>query len=239
VRVETIVVTSPRTHRVTARRLAELERRNRSLRVRQEEGVGFAAALNTGIRAAAAARVGFLLSDDWLDPRAVEACLASDADIVSTGLRGYAADGVSILEDIGRVPTLAEFHRQPTRERQASYLQHFFLLRRRAVLDAGGVDEAVGLTGPDDFDLVWTMLDRGASVSTIGEQLYNYRDHAGERLSLRSAEAQVRDLCRILDKHGIEGAERDEIIAWHASAYGRPFHVAVAERRDRAALGFA
>jgi glycosyltransferase involved in cell wall biosynthesis len=139
VRVETIVVTSPRTRPATVRHLAELERRHEGLRLRPEEGLGFAAALNTGIRAAAASRVGLLLSDDWLDPRAVEACLASDADIVSTGLRGYAADGVRVLNNICRVPTMEEFYRQPTRERQASYLKHFLLFRRRAVLDAGGV----------------------------------------------------------------------------------------------------
>ena len=100
--VETIVVTSPRTRASTIQELRELSRKYGNVRVLPEEGKGFAAALNTGIRAAPAARVGFLLSDDWLDPDAVEQCLGHDADIVSTGLRGRAADGVRILEQVSR-----------------------------------------------------------------------------------------------------------------------------------------
>ena len=94
----------------------------------------------------------------------------------------------------------------------------------------GGVDEQVGLTGPDDFDMIWTLLERGASVSIVPAQLYNYRDHGGERLTLRSVEAQVGDLRKILDKHGVHGEERARIIAWHSASYGLPYHIS-ADRR--------
>ena len=228
--VETIVVTSPRTRASTIRELRGLSRKHGSVRVLPEEREGFAAALNTGIRAATAARVGFLLSDDWLDPWAVEQCLGHDADIVSTGLCGRAEDGVRILEQVSRTTSLEEFRRLPSLERKASYLQHFFLFRKRALREVGGVDEQVGLTGPDDFDLIWTLLERGASVSIVPAQLYNYRDHGGERLTLRSADAQINDLRRILDKHGVRGEERDKIIAWHSAAYGLPYHLS-ADRR--------
>jgi len=136
--VEAIVVTSPRTRASTIRELRELRGKYGSVRVLPEEGEGFAAALNTGIRAATAARVGFLLSDDWLDPDAVEQCLGHDADIVSTGLRGRAADGVRILEEVSRTTSLEQFRRLPSLERKASYLQHFFLFRKRALREVGG-----------------------------------------------------------------------------------------------------
>ena len=219
--IETIVVTSPRTRASTIRELRELRGKYGSVRVLPEEGEGFAAALNTGIRAATAARVGFLLSDDWLDPDAVEQCLGHGADIVSTGLRGRGADGVRILEQVSRTTSL---------ERKASYLQHFFLFEKSVLREVGGVDEQIGLTGPDDFDMIWTLLERGASVSIVPAQLYNYRDHGGERLTLRSVEAQVGDLRKILDKHGVRGEERARIIAWHSASYGLPYHLS-ADRR--------
>jgi glycosyltransferase involved in cell wall biosynthesis len=200
------------------------------MRILPEERNGFAAALNTGIHVASAERVGFLLSDDWLDSRAVEQCVGHEADIVSTGLRGVADDGVQILDQLGRTPSLDEFRSLPSLERQASYLQHFLLFKKRALREVGGVDEQVGLTGPDDFDMIWTLLERGASVAIVAEQLYNYRDHSGERLSLRSVEAQVGDLRKILDKHGVHGAERAKIIAWHSAAYGLPCHLSVDRR---------
>jgi len=71
------------------------------------------------------------------------------------------------------------------------------------------------------------LLERGASVAIVAEQLYNYRDHVGERLTLRSAEVQVGDLRKILDKHGAHGEERAKIIAWHSAAYGGPYHLSV------------
>lgn len=220
---ETIVVTSPFTESGTLAHLAGLSQKNRGFMIVPQEGEGFAAAINTGIRAAEAPRVGFLLSDDWLEERAVEKCLAFDTDIVSTGFRGYDDDGRRILESISRTPSIQEFERLPTMERKASYLKHFLLFKRARLLEVGGVDETIGSTGPDDFDLPWTLLEHGATVSIVPEQLYNYRDHSGERLSLRNPESQVRDLEKILDKHGIQGTERDRIIQHHSLSYGRTY----------------
>src|SRR5262249_33120969 len=62
--------------------------------------------------------------------------------------------------------------------------------------------------------------------------LYNYRDHSGERLTLRSAQAQVDDLEKILDKHGVHGEERTQILAWHSVAYGLPYHLSVDRQAD-------
>jgi glycosyltransferase involved in cell wall biosynthesis len=231
---EVIVVTSPRTPASNARLLADLAGRHEGLRVMlQPPGAAFAGAINTGIRRASSGRVGFLLSDDWLDAAVVERCLPSSADIVSTGLKIYAADGATKLGE--RAMSLRGFESRATLEAKAHYLKHFFLFRNEALLAVGGVDEAVGLTGPDDFDLIWTLLEHGAAVGVAGEPGYNWRDHAGERLTLRDRAAQVRDLEKILDKHGVRGEERRRLIARHSRSYGAPWHVIARRSAGRAA----
>src|SRR5262249_25965847 len=156
-----------------------------NLRVMAEARPGFGAAINTGIRAARSQRVGFLLSDDWLEPSAVAECLPLDADIVSTGLTGYAADGRTALPGLSRTPTDARLAQRSPLEQRAAYLEPFFLFKRDGLLAAGGVDERIGLTGADDYDLIWTLLERGASVGVLPRRLYNYRDHFESRLTLR------------------------------------------------------
>jgi hypothetical protein len=51
----------------------------------------------TGIEAAHAPRVSLLFSDDWLDHRAVERCLAHDADIVSSDMAVFDETGTREL----------------------------------------------------------------------------------------------------------------------------------------------
>jgi GT2 family glycosyltransferase len=217
------VVVSPRTPPANLRLLESLAARSDRLHVAVEPPRGgFAAAINAGIEAAAAERVGLLLSDDWLEPGAVAACLDYDADIVSTGLTLYDASGKRALSQ--RRLTEAEYEALPTLESRACYLKHFFLFRRKAVLEVGGVDESVGLTGPDDYDLIWTLLERGATVALAPRPLYGYRDHDGPRLTLRSREEQIEDLRKILDKHGVKGLERRRLLEQRSIWYGRPMH---------------
>ena len=186
---EVLVVVSPRTGEPLLDLLCGIVRSQPNVQVLRETRTGFAGALNTGIHQSRTERVGFLLSDDWLEPTAVEECLPFTADIVSTGWSVWDADGTTRFEAISRSPSQAAFDRLETLERRASSLEHFFLFQKRALLDAGGVDEHVGLTGCDDYDLIWTMLERGATVRVLERPLYNYRDHGEERLSLRSREA--------------------------------------------------
>ena len=206
---DVLVVVSPLTPdalRVALRRWSVHSPR---LAVLVEARPGFASALNTGIGASRTKRVGFLLADDWLERGAVEACLAHDADIVSTGLRVWAEDGRREFASLQRRPTQVRYDALATVELRAAFLEHFFLFRREALLAVGGVDETIGSTGADDFDLIWTLLEHDASVTVISDLLYNYRDHYGERLTLRSPELQHRDLARILDKHGVRGPVRE------------------------------
>ena len=233
VAAEVIVVCAPRVRSSNLALLAALAREHARLRIEPEPARGgFAAALNHGFRLAGAERVGILLSDDWLDSRAVELCLPHAADIVSTGHTEYLADGVTPLPESSNRRRVDEFERLATLEEKACYLKHFFLFRRATLLAAGGADESLGdFPGIDDFDLVWTLLEHGATVAIVETSLYNYRDHDRDRLTLRSPDEAMRTLERILDKHGLRGAERERAIAAHAPWYGRPVHVVHAERR--------
>ncbi|MGH9659348.1 MAG: glycosyltransferase family 2 protein, partial [Bryobacteraceae bacterium] len=199
--------------------------------VMEQARPGFAAALNTGIAAASSPRVGFLLSDDWLEPGAVEQCLPQGADIVSTGHRKWYADGVTSFER--RAPSMEAYEALPDRERKAGYLKHFFLFRKAALEAAGGLDETLGDSpGIDDYDLIWTLLERGATVAVIEESLYNYRDHEGSRLTLGEPAAMRATMRRILAKHGVTGPEQERLLGEKARWFGAPIHSVIRGRRE-------
>ena len=180
-----------------------------NLRVIVEEQPGsFPAAINLGIRHARAERIGLLLSDDWLDREAVAHCLPIDADIVCTRHTVYHADGVTVLQGASKTLTMRDYLKLPTLEAKANYLEHFFLFRRAALSEAGGLDETIGnFPGIDDYDLIWTLLEHGATVGIVEHRLYNYRDHDGERLTLADPVQAARNLEKILRKHGIAESE--------------------------------
>jgi GT2 family glycosyltransferase len=230
VTAEVIVITSPHT---PASNLAVVERARATaagrLMVETRTGTGFANAMNTGLGLVRASRVGFLLSDDWLEPTAIEECLAIDADIVSTGAIRVAECGRP-LPHLRRALAAEEFAKRRTFEQQATYLTHFFLLRRAKLAEIGGLDERLGdAPGIDDYDLIWTLLEHGASVGLTNRPLYNLRIHAGERLTMRSGDAQLLTLERIFDKHGLTGAARERRIREHARWFGRPEDVVFEE----------
>lgn len=220
---EVIVVRAKATPTSNLRVLSTLQKHFVNLVVVEENEPGsFPGAINKGIVRATTERVGLLLSDDWLDERAVAACLPSDADIVCTGSIVYRPDG-SVNERACQRPSLQEFNSIPTLERRANYLGHFFLFRKQRVLDVGGLDESIGdFPGIDDFDLIWTLLEHRATVSIVPEGLYHYRDHHGERLTLQDPETAVSNLKKILHKHGIADHRAEEIIDRHAKWYGKP-----------------
>src|SRR4029079_10298410 len=178
-----------------------------------------------GIAKSTTARVGFLLSDDWLEPNAVEESLRHSSDIVSTGPRTYAEDGIRELRTLRQLQTMKAFERQPTLEQKAKYLQHFFLFRKDKLEEVGGVDENLGdWPGVDDYDLIWVLLEHGASVSVVNKSLYNYRDHCGERLTLRRPEEAVSNLGRVFAKHRVPIEERRKLIAAYRIWFGKPLH---------------
>lgn len=233
VQCEVIVVYSGPTPQSNLEVLRRLQQSNSNLLLTCCEHPGFPRGLNIGFFAASANRIGILLSDDWLDPHAVELCLGHDADIVSTGHRFFAADGVTVFDEIQWTPNAKSYARLPSLEKQAGYLKYFFLFRKSKLREIGGADEAMGdFPGIDDYDMIWTLLEHRASVAVISESVYNIRDHAGERLTLKGREESIQGLRRILRKHRVGEREAAELIEAHARWYGMPVHEAY--RRIRA-----
>jgi glycosyltransferase involved in cell wall biosynthesis len=225
VECEVLVVTSPDTKAPNRNTLSRLRSQSPTLKVIQQQKAGFAVGLNVGIRSASALRVGFLLSDDWLEPTAVEKAMQRLADIVSPGQTTYAADGKTHMDWASKILTVDEYSRLPSLERKADYLGHFFLFQNRALFEVGGLDESLGDSpGVDDFDLIWTLLEHDASVEIVEESLYNYRDHDGERLTTRRPDEMTATMNRILDKHKVTGSEREQILARHARWFGKPMY---------------
>jgi GT2 family glycosyltransferase len=231
---EVLVVTAPDT---PPRNLEVLSRLAATagprLRIFDRGRPGFAVALNEGINAAQADRVALLFTDDWLAPEALEAALAEDADIVSGGKQIWVQHPDGSLEHVYQFSgTEAAFAKRQTNEERARYISHFLLLRRSVIQEAGGVDESLGdLGGVDDFDLIWTLLERGASVSFAEGATYRIRDHPGQRLTLRPVEEHLLSLNRILDKHNVPERSRAEIIAGHRAWFGRTIGDVLAEQR--------
>ena len=222
-----LVVTSDQTPRSNLDVINQFQDEFPSFLVLRRQRPSFAAAINTGIEAARTPRVGLLFSDDWLDARAVEHCLAHDADIVSSDMAIY--DETGTLELALRKPrTRAVYNQIRSLADRANYLGHFLLFRRDLLLSIGGVDETIGNVGPDDFDMIWTLLEADASIIIVEKKLYCCRDHSGARLTLRPNEEQVRDLEKILDKHGVFGAKRERWIALHSRWFGRTLQEVVA-----------
>jgi GT2 family glycosyltransferase len=222
---DVVAVCSPRTRAANLGTLRALEGQFHALRNCVQEGDGFAAAINQGFRKAACERIGLLLSDDWLRPDAVEKCLACDSDIVSTGLACFAGNGRDEFESLSSDPRRWVYDKLPTLEERAHYLTHFFLFRAAKIAEVGGLDESIGdAPGIDDYDFIWTLLEHGATVGIVEERLYCYRDHDGQRLTLRDPAEQVRNLARILAKHGISPENREEIVRRHSVWFGKPLH---------------
>ena len=222
---DVVVMYSPRTRATNLWALRALEEQSDRLRTCIQEGDGFAAAINQGFRKAECERIGLLLSDDWLRPDAVEKCLAFDSDIVSTGLTCFAGNGIDEFESLSSDRRCSVYDNLATSEERAYYLTHFFLFQAAKIAEAGGLDESIGdAPGIDDYDFIWTLLEHGATVSIIEERLYCYRDHKGQRLTLRDSAEQVCNLVRILAKHGITPEEQEEIVRRHSVWFGKPMH---------------
>jgi len=194
---------------------------------------GYACAFNMGIEHASTDRVGFLLADDWLEPEAVKLCLEVDADIVSTRNRIFEEDGRTLIET-GTITGAGLAQCQSFHEK-ADYLGHFLMFKRARLLEVGGVDTTIGRTGPDDYDLLWVLLEHGATAAVVEKCLYNYRDHDEDwRLSLQSASEQLANLERIFDKHNLPSELRPRIRAKHCRWYGRSIAQVRSEDRRRA-----
>ena len=224
VNTEVVVIRSKLTSPSNLELLARLQQQYESLSVLLEDRSPhhFPAAINMGIRHATSDRVGLLLSDDWIERTTVAECLANSTDIVSTGAVVHYGNSNEV---VCRTLSMSKFQACETLELKASYLTHFFLFRKQAVLAVGGLDETIGnYPGIDDFDLIWTLLEHDATVSVLGKPMYHFREHEGERLSRQDPKKNIQNLEKILRKHAVEKKEEIEIIKRHAHWYIKPVY---------------
>jgi GT2 family glycosyltransferase len=231
INTEVVVVQSKLTSPSNLRTLARLQQQYTNLSVLLEDKSPhhFPAAINMGIRHATADRVGLVLSDDWIDQTTVAECLVNSTDIVSTGTVIHFTNG-RINEPVRKTLSMSKFQAFETLELKASYLTHFFLFRKQAVLNVGGLDETIGnFPGMDDFDLIWTLLEHGATVSVLGKPMYHYREHDGERLTLQDPKRKIENLQKILRKHTVDKQEEIDIIRRHAGWYIRRINMNAAD----------
>ena len=223
---EVLVITSDLTPQSNLDVLSKLSKGHSNLKVlRRPSGAQFAGAINFGFESATCDRVCLLLTDDILELATVATCLSFDADIVTTARCGMNVDMTERLWEGKADPV--RYQKLKTIEERASYIGHFMLLNRALVLKIGGVDPNIGLTGADDYDMVWTLLEAGASVKLIPEFLYRMRDHGETRLTMRDQNAQVADLRKILAKHGICEEDIERLVEAKKKWYGTPGYVAI------------
>lgn len=220
---QVIVVTSPKTKESNLEVLAKLQSKCDNLLVEQCPCLTdqhFAEAINLGFLRATE-RVGILLSDDWLEKTTIEECLPFPTDIVGTSATVHDAEEKKLYD---RISTIEKYKSFGTMEEKASYLKCFFLYRRDKCLEVGGIDKKIGLTGADDYDFIWTMLEANATVSILNRKMYHIRDHTEERLTLRNRTDQIRDLNKIYDKHNFIGPQRDKLIEKKARWFGKTLY---------------
>ena len=236
---QVLVVTSPHTRASNLAVLARLTDADPRLRVMQRPaGAAFADAINAGFEAGFEAgcdrggceRIGLLLSDDWLAPDALAACLERPEDLVATGRVACDASGRKRLWD--RIPSAAAYSDLDDDEARACYIGHFMVFRREPFLAVGGVDPDIGLTGADDYDLPWSLIEAGADVGFVERGLYHYRDHEQQRLTLRDRDSQLADLARVLAKHGIRGERADALMRGKQKWYGEPVYQVLARATE-------
>lgn len=164
----------PDTH-AEAKTWAERDRRVRVIRREQE---GLAGALNKGLRAAGTDLVARMDADDLSHPdrlRLQAEHLRAHPDHIACGCGAAFVDPASVRTTVNIPPAT------PAEARWRLLLGNAFvhgsmMLRRSAVLEAGGYDESIGRG--QDYEL-WLRL-AGRGLSGIPDVLYTYRTPPAE-----------------------------------------------------------
>ncbi len=179
------------------------------------ERKGFPGKINTGMNVATTQYVSILLGDDmW----------AKDTIQVLNGyikkfphIDFFHSSRVIIDEKDKHISPVYRSKENFTLNdfKMGSPVKHLLCWRREKGIAIGGVDESIGLTGPDDYDFPWVMVEQGASFKAVPECLYLYRNHCEcSRLTSHQPLSTSKKGTRgILKKHGVGFFERTMIIA--------------------------
>ncbi len=156
----------------TVERLAAFERaRTRVIRI--EHG-GLAAARNAGIAATSGRYLCALDADDCLEPAFLEKTVRvleedPSAAFASTWLRAFGDETWDWTPERCDLPAVLRENTVLTAA----------LVRREAVLAAGGYDTAMPAQGDEDWDLWITLLEAGRRGRILREPLFRYRRRPG------------------------------------------------------------
>jgi glycosyltransferase involved in cell wall biosynthesis len=167
-------------------------------RVIRQANAGPGAARNAGVRAASSPLVAFLDADDWYAADKLEKSVRAIEELSATAVCSDAwivVDGhvVACKSDRHVVPPVLTLERLLQGN---PIVCSTMVVRRDAVLDAGGFDEDRALVATEDWDL-WLRLAQREPIAYIDEPLTYYRTLHG---SLSGNERFQRGVDRILDK---------------------------------------
>lgn len=209
--------------RAAFEQLLDRELADARVRLIVNEGRKLAGAMNTGIRRADTPFVAILLSDDMWASNA--------AEVLSSNIREYPDvdffHSSRVIIDEADCPISSVHPSRATFEMKdfllSSPVKHLLCWRRELALSFGGMDESLNNVGPDDYDFPWTMAEHGARFHAIPEALYLYRDHRdAERLTTHlPLSVHLKEIRRILRKHGASPAETKEMLARAKASYLR------------------
>lgn len=141
---------------------------------RGERG-GIAAASNSAIELASGEYIGFLDHDDVLRPHALAAMAEYLRDHDGADL--VYSDEDKLLPDEERAAPAFKPEFSPDRLLGENYINHFTVIRRSLVVDAGGFRE--GFDGSQDHDLMLRITERAGHVGHVPDVLYSWRMSPG------------------------------------------------------------
>jgi glycosyltransferase involved in cell wall biosynthesis len=164
-----------------------------------------AAAINAGMKEASTEFVTLLLGDDAFAENAIEVLKRAirawpHVDFFHSSRRIIDGDGNSISSIY---PSRSNFEWKDFL--YGSPVKHLLCWRREMALAIGGVDEALSMSGSDDYDFPWNMFERGAKFQALPECLYIYRNHcdAFRGTTHYPRTVQLLTVRKILRKHGV------------------------------------
>jgi GT2 family glycosyltransferase len=201
--------------------------------VRNDENVGFAAGMNTGLRAASGHRVAFLNNDTEVPPGWASPLLATFDDFPTAGIVLPAVTAAGNPYSVRTEPGTERAVVPPFRNLPSGVV---YVMDRATAEALGGWDERYGRASAEDLDLLWKVWVNGldvvldervlvahvgsASVEGIDDRTDLYRRNRLAFAARWSSGVDVPDLGRI---EPADFARRVEAGAAAATWMGRAF----------------
>lgn len=163
--------------------LREYASRNANFRVIEQENRGYSGARNTGLAAATGEYIGFVDSDDWIEPRMYEMLIRlareSNADIAQCGYQYYfEQDRRSAVRDISWVARLITQSGGTLRGAEQVLFDDGCIwskIYRRSMVRENQLRFDPTLQMAEDVPFFWKSLCLAKRISVTTEPLYHYR----------------------------------------------------------------